>query len=50
MAVSTDKDGVLCLCHTGTGEVAVAQADTVGMAHFSQNLQQFGGQNGGDVL
>ena len=50
VTVSAKEDSTLGFCHGCAGEVAVADADTVGVTHLTQNLQQFGGENGGDVL
>ena len=50
VAVGPEEDGALGFRHGSAGEVAVTDADPVGMAHFAQDLQKFGGEDRGDVF
>ena len=50
VAVSAEENSALGLCHGSAGEVAVTDADAITMTHLAQNLQQFRGEDRGDVL
>ena len=50
VAVGAQEDAVVGLCHRDAGEIAVADADPVAVAHLTQDLQQLRGKDWGDIV